>query len=176
MSDFCSHLREGLLYGDPLIRPTAAQHTDPLPKTGFCVRRVAASDPEADIDPAPPASPLAEPVVAPTEPVLAPNEPPWSSPSSTCCASCSPCISPTVDPLPPPTVDPATPVSIFDVPDKDVTWRVINLTRQALRIIWHQTSSTHAFSPCQRHAQVRYWVPSLPIATGIEKCSVYLKD
>jgi hypothetical protein len=51
----------GLLYGDPLIRPTAAQHTDPLPKPVLCVHRAGACDPEPDIDLAPPASPLSLP-------------------------------------------------------------------------------------------------------------------
>jgi hypothetical protein len=85
-----SHLRGGLLYSDPLIRPTAAQHANPLPKPVICVHRVAASDPDPAIDPAPPASPVSEPVVAPTEP-------PWSPPPCTCCATCSPCTSPAVD-------------------------------------------------------------------------------
>jgi hypothetical protein len=49
-----------------LIRPIAAEHPDPLPKPLLCVYRVAASDPEANVDPAPPAS-LSEPVVAPPE-------------------------------------------------------------------------------------------------------------
>jgi hypothetical protein len=55
-----SHLREGLLYIGPLISPTAA---DPLPN----VHRVAASDREPDIAPAPLASPSSEPIVVPTE-------------------------------------------------------------------------------------------------------------
>jgi hypothetical protein len=41
-----SHLRGGLLYSDPLIRPTAAQHANPLPKQVLCVHRVTASDPD----------------------------------------------------------------------------------------------------------------------------------
>jgi hypothetical protein len=45
-------LRGGLLYGDPPIRPTAAQHADILHKTVLCVHHVVASDPEHDIDPA----------------------------------------------------------------------------------------------------------------------------
>jgi hypothetical protein len=47
-----------------VILSSAAQHAEPLPKPMLCVRRVAAWDPE---DPTPPASPLSEPVVAPTE-------------------------------------------------------------------------------------------------------------
>jgi hypothetical protein len=35
-----------LLYSDPLIRPTAAEHADPLPKPLIRVHRVAASDAE----------------------------------------------------------------------------------------------------------------------------------
>jgi hypothetical protein len=62
-----SHFRGGLRYSDPLVYPTAAQHADPLPHFVLCVHRVAAIDLELNIDSASPASPLSEPVVAPTE-------------------------------------------------------------------------------------------------------------
>jgi hypothetical protein len=45
---------EGLLYSDPLIRPTAAQHSNPLPNQVLCVHRVTAGDPDLAIDPASP--------------------------------------------------------------------------------------------------------------------------
>jgi hypothetical protein len=67
---FVEDNNNNLLYRNPLIRPTAAQHADPLPKPVLCVHRVAARNPEPAIDPAPPASPLSEPIVAPTEPLL----------------------------------------------------------------------------------------------------------
>jgi hypothetical protein len=63
-----SDLRGGLLYGDTRMRDShAAQHTDLLPRSMLCVHRVAASDLEPDLDPAPPASPLSEPIDTPTE-------------------------------------------------------------------------------------------------------------
>jgi hypothetical protein len=55
-----SHLQRGLSFRSLLIRPTALQHTDPLPKPVLCASRVAASDPESYIDSAPPDSPLPE--------------------------------------------------------------------------------------------------------------------
>jgi hypothetical protein len=41
-----SYHRAGLLYCNTLIRPTTAQHADPLLKPVLCVYRVAASDPD----------------------------------------------------------------------------------------------------------------------------------
>jgi hypothetical protein len=79
-----SHLRGGLLYSDSLLRPTAAQHANPLPKPVLCVCRVT-SDPNQAIDPALSASPLSEPVIAPSRPAAAPTAPPWSPPPCTCC-------------------------------------------------------------------------------------------
>jgi hypothetical protein len=83
-------------YSEPLTRPNAAQHADPLPKHVLCAHRVAA------IDPASAASLLSMPVVAPTEL-------PWSPPICTCFATYSPCTSPAVDPPPAPTADPPLP-------------------------------------------------------------------
>jgi hypothetical protein len=69
---------------------------------------------------------------------------------------------PGVQPPPPPTVDPATPVSILDDPDKDVTWQDNHLTREALRIIWHQR-----LGHMQKYA---IGVPSMPNATETDNC------
>jgi hypothetical protein len=95
-----------LTLGNTRIRDShAAQHTDPLPKSMLCVHRVAACDLAPDIDPAPPASPLSEPVDTPTEELPLPLS---------YCATCIPCILPAVDPpLPPSSADPATPVAIL---------------------------------------------------------------
>jgi hypothetical protein len=117
-----SPLCGGLLRSDPLVRPTAARHADPLPKSMLCV---AASDPALAISLASLASPLSllsETVGAPAERDAAPTESPWSSPPYTCCATCSPCTSPDIDLQPTPTADLATLVSILDNPDTDVTW------------------------------------------------------
>jgi hypothetical protein len=62
-----SHLRGGLLFRNILIRPTAPQQADPLPKPALCVSRVAACDLEYYIESAPVASPLSESVVDRTE-------------------------------------------------------------------------------------------------------------
>jgi hypothetical protein len=102
-----SHLLGGLLYGDPLIHPTAAQHAEPLLKPAHCVHHFAASDSKPDIDSNPPASLLSGPVVAPAETPLSPS-------LSTRCVTCCQCISLAVDPPPPPIVDPAVQVSILD--------------------------------------------------------------
>jgi hypothetical protein len=73
-----SHLRGELLCRNLLIRPTAPQQPDPLPKPVLCVSRVAACDPEHYIDSAPAASSLSEHVVDPTER-------PWSPLPCICC-------------------------------------------------------------------------------------------
>jgi hypothetical protein len=75
-----SHLRGGLLYRDPLIRTTVAQHADTL----LYVHRFAASDPGHAIDPAPPASPLSNYVhrFAASDPGHAINPAPPVSPLS----------------------------------------------------------------------------------------------
>jgi hypothetical protein len=62
----------GLLYDDPLILPTVAQHADPLPKSVLYVHRVAASDRNPASNPASPI-PFSEAVVAPAKPVVAPG-------------------------------------------------------------------------------------------------------
>jgi hypothetical protein len=111
-----------------------------------------------------------EPVVVPTEALplppsrsgrhrLVPAVPPAAN------------VFPAVDPPPPLTVDLTTPVSILDNPDKDVTWQVNHLTREALRIIWHQRLGRMHSLTVSVHSQVRYWVPSVPIATEIDNCS-----
>ena len=110
-----SHLRGGLLYSNPLIRPTAAQHPNPLPQQVLCVHPVTAGDPDQA---ASSASPLSEPVIDPAEPAATPNAPPWSPLPCTCCATCSPCSSPVVAPQPPPRVDSETPVPILDDTEK----------------------------------------------------------
>jgi hypothetical protein len=131
----------------------------------LCVHRVTASDPA--IDPASPASPSSESVVAPTEP-------PWSPPPCTYSATCSPCISPAVEPQPPTTVASATPVSILDDPDKDVTWQVNHLTREALRIIRHQRlGRMHSRRVSDMH-KYAIGVFNLPIKTEINDCPIGL--
>jgi hypothetical protein len=113
-----SHLHGGLLCSDSLLRPTAAQHANPLPKPVLCVYRVI-GDPDPAIDPASSASPLSEPVIAPSQPAAAPTAPPWSPPPCTYCATCSPYTSPVVEPQPPSYNSLASPVSILDDLDKD---------------------------------------------------------
>jgi hypothetical protein len=126
-------------------------------------------------DPELPALQLSEPVVAPAAPVAAPTEPPWSPPPCTFCPTCSPSTTPAVDSQPPPTVASATPVSILEDPDKDVTWQVSHLTREALRLIWHQRLG-HMYS--RRVSDMHKYaigVPNLPIATEIDDCPICLK-
>jgi hypothetical protein len=56
----------------------------------LCAHRVAASDAETNVDPAPPSSPS-------SESVLAPIELPWSPQPRKCCTICSPSLSPADD-------------------------------------------------------------------------------
>jgi hypothetical protein len=58
---------------------------------------------------------------------------------------------------------------------KDVTWQVNHLTRDALRIIWHQRLG-HMHS--RRVNEIHKYgisVPNLPIATEIDDCPIRLK-
>jgi hypothetical protein len=113
-------------------------------------------------------SPLSEPVVAPAQPVVAPTEPPWSPPPCTCVATCSPCTSLAVESQLPPIVTSPTPVFILDDPDKDVTWQLNHLTRENLRIMWHQRLGhvrSRRVSDMHKYA---IGVPNLPIATEID--------
>jgi hypothetical protein len=88
---------------------------------------------------------------------------------------CSPCTSPVVEPQLPRHVDLATPVSILDDSDKDVTWQVISLTREALRITWHQRlGHIHSRRVSDMH-EYAIGVPNLPIATEIDDCPICLK-
>ncbi len=74
-----SHFRGGLLYGDPLIRATAAQHADLLHNNMLCIYRTSAGDPETDIYPA---------LVAHTVPVVAPSSPGRHHLLPAVCATC----------------------------------------------------------------------------------------
>jgi hypothetical protein len=67
------------------------------------------------------------------------------------------------------------PASTFHDPDKDVTWPVNHLTREALRILWHQRLG-HMHS--RRVSDMHHYaigIPKLPIATEIDNCPVCIK-
>jgi hypothetical protein len=138
-----SHLRGGLLCSYSLIRPT------PLSTPTRCLSQCSAF---TALQLAIPTQPLTLPrqyrrclnplLLLLNQLSLPPSRPDRLRLVHTCCATCSPCTSPAVEPQPPSTVASATPVSILDDPDKDVTWQVNLLTRLA------PTPRTHAFSPC----------------------------
>jgi hypothetical protein len=131
-----------------------------------------AGDPDQAIDPASSASPLSAPVLNPSEPAATPTAPPWSPPPCTCCATCSPYYSPVVTPQPSPHVSLDTPVSILDDSEKDVSK---HLTREDLRIIWHQRlGHIHSRRVSDMHKYPTV-VPNLPIATEIDDCPICLK-
>jgi hypothetical protein len=76
---------------------------------------------------------------------------------------------------PPPRVGLATPVSILDDTEKDVTWQVNHLTREALSIIWHQRLGyMHSRRVSDMH-KCAIGVPTLSIATKIDDCPICLK-
>jgi hypothetical protein len=92
-----------------------------------------------------------------------------------CCSTCSPCSSSVVAPQLPPHVDLDTPVSILGDPEKDSTWQDNHLTREALRIIWHQRlGHMHSRRVSDMH-EYAIGVPNLPIATEIDDCPISLK-
>jgi hypothetical protein len=118
---------------------------------------------------------LNEPVITSAEPATAPTTPSWSPPPCTCCATCSPCTSPAVEPQTTSTVGLDASVSILDNPDKDVTWQVYHLTREALRIIWHQRPGHMHSRRVRDMHKYAFGVPNLSIATEIDDWPICLK-
>jgi hypothetical protein len=66
-------------------------------------------------------------------------------------------------------------VSILDDPDKDVTWQINHLTREVLRIIWHQRLGHMHFRRVSDMHRYAIGVPNLPIAAEVDDCLICLK-
>jgi hypothetical protein len=142
--------------------PIAAQYADPLPNSVFRDHLVA-SEHKTAIDPAPPASPMSEPVVAP--PKALPLPPSY-------CVTCIPCNSLAIEPQPSPTVDSATPVSTLDDSDNDDTWQFNHFTPEALRPPTSGLGHMHSHRVNDMHKYV-LGVFSLHLAPEIDSWSIF---
>ena len=180
---FPTTLVHGLLYTDPLLVSTRAQRSAPLPRTNLHVRFLedifaSPSSIADDLDPEianllaarthGPYGDLAS-ATCTTEPIPAADDPRSSAHASMACsldchclpsASCAPCADPSN----------AADSSLLDTDSRP--YLIHHLTRDQLRILWHQRlGHMHSRRMSDLHRHIR-GVPSLPIATELDTCSV----